>query len=300
MTACRARLDRTAAGREQPRQPAAAQVAHVGRQERDGAQVIAGLFAKAPLILEIGRNPVHQEVPAQVDRDRHDEHDPEPAQAHDLGQPGRQALALEMFARQRQGHDQRADHRDGDAQPDSREPETHRKRRRHHRRQENQPDRAAGGRRQRPPVGRVARCSGLLPREQPPALTSNQKQPGGHPDKSGRADHPEGRAPAAAVGARNATTSGVTTAPTAAPELKMPLPRLRSDGGRTRAVTRSAQGQLNDSPTPSKARQTSSIARLGTKAVATAASDHHATAAAYENRRSQRSTRYPAGTWKSA
>ncbi len=52
------------------------------------------------------------------------------------------------------------------------------------------------------------------------------------------------------LGASCATTIGVRTAPTAAPELKMPLPRLRSRGGKIRAVTRSAAGQLNDSPTP--------------------------------------------------
>ena len=39
------------------------------------------------------------------------------------------------------------------------------------------------------------------------------------------------------TGLRKVTTSGVSTAPTAAPELKMPLPRLRALGGRTRAVT---------------------------------------------------------------
>ena len=82
------------------------------------------------------------------------------------------------------------------------------------------------------------------------------------------------------LGVRIATTSGVATAPTAAPELKMPLPRPRSAGGSTRAVTRNAHGQLNDSPTPSNARQTINQPRLGTSAVATAASDHHATAAA--------------------
>ena len=76
----------------------------------------------------------------------------------------------------------------------------------------------------------------------------------------------------------------------------MPLPRLRSAGGKTRAVTRNAQGQLNDSPTPSMARQTINIPRPGTTAVAIAASDHQATAAAYDQRRSQRSTRKPAGT----
>ncbi len=76
------------------------------------------------------------------------------------------------------------------------------------------------------------------------------------------------------------TTVGVTTAPTAAPELKIPLPRLRSEGGRMRAVTRRAHGQLNDSPTPSRLRQRISNPRLGTTAVAIAASDQNATAAA--------------------
>ena len=73
---------------------------------------------------------------------------------------------------------------------------------------------------------------------------------------------------------------GVTTAPTAAPELKIPFPRLRSPGGRIRAVTRRAHGQLNDSPTPSRQRNTMSMPMPGAAAVAIAASDHHATAPA--------------------
>ena len=93
------------------------------------------------------------------------------------------------------------------------------------------------------------------------------------------------------LGLRKSTTIGVSTPPTAAPELKMPLPRLRDSGGSTRAVTRSAHGQLNDSPTPSSARQTNNQPRVGTKAVATAATDHHATATANVQRRSHRSTR---------
>src|SRR5262249_26061430 len=82
---------------------------------------------------------------------------------------------------------------------------------------------------------------------------------------------------ASAIGTTN---RGVNTAPTAAPELKMPLPRLRSDGGRIIPVTRSAQGQLNDSPTPSSARNAVRTPRLGEKAAAIAASDHHVTAPA--------------------
>ena len=66
-------------------------------------------------------------------------------------------------------------------------------------------------------------------------------------------------------GSEIATTSGVTTAPTAAPELKIPLPRPRSAGGNTRAVTRNAHGQLNDSPTPSNARQTINHPKLGSE-----------------------------------
>ena len=54
--------------------------------------------------------------------------------------------------------------------------------------------------------------------------------------------------------ARGVTRSGVSTAPMAAPELKMPLPRLRSAGGKNSRVTRRAHGQLNDSPMPSRAR----------------------------------------------
>src|SRR4051812_37180399 len=96
------------------------------------------------------------------------------------------------------------------------------------------------------------------------------------------------------------TTSGVRTAPMAAPELKMPLPRLRSEGGRIVRVTRSAQGQLNDSPTPSKALSATRAPRLGEYAADIAASDHQATAPAYAQRTFQRSTRYPAGTWKRA
>src|SRR6516165_3400099 len=95
----------------------------------------------------------------------------------------------------------------------------------------------------------------------------------------------------AAPGTRNAvrqenptvswvTTNGVTTAPTAAPELKIPLPRLRSAGGSTRDVTRRAHGQLNASPAPSRARQRIKRPRLGTTAVAIAAIDHQITAAA--------------------
>ena len=58
-----------------------------------------------------------------------------------------------------------------------------------------------------------------------------------------------------------------------------------------RAVTRNAHGQLNDSPTPASSGRRCSRPRLGTIAVAIAASDHQATAAAYDHRRSQRSTR---------
>src|SRR5690606_35488387 len=63
--------------------------------------------------------------------------------------------------------------------------------------------------------------------------------------------------------ASGGTLSGVRIAPTAAPELKIPFPRLRSFGGRTVAVTRNAQGQLNDSPTPSRARKTISAPSTG-------------------------------------
>ncbi len=76
------------------------------------------------------------------------------------------------------------------------------------------------------------------------------------------------------------TATGVNTAPTAAPELKMPFPRPRSAGDKTRAVTRNAHGQLNDSPAPRRARHSTSMPRLGTIAVAIAANDHQATAAA--------------------
>ena len=91
--------------------------------------------------------------------------------------------------------------------------------------------------------------------------------------------------------ARTGTTKGVRTAPTAAPELKIPLPRLRSAGGRIIAFARNAQGQLNDSPTPSNARSTIKTARLGENAAAIPASDQKATAPAYAQRTFQRSTR---------
>src|SRR3954451_20159464 len=86
-----------------------------------------------------------------------------------------------------------------------------------------------------------------------------------------------------------ATIRGVRTAPTAAPELKMPLPRLRSAGGRIVAVTPRAHGQLNASPTPSSARSSIRTATLGEKAAAIPIRDHQATAPAYAQRTFQRS-----------
>ena len=84
---------------------------------------------------------------------------------------------------------------------------------------------------------------------------------------------------------------GVRTAPTAAPELKIPLPRPRASGGSTRAVTRKAQGQLNDSPTPRRARQANNQPRVERGPSRLAASDHQATPPHTTARRSQRSTR---------
>ncbi len=92
------------------------------------------------------------------------------------------------------------------------------------------------------------------------------------------------------------TVRGVSTAPTAAPELKMPLPRLRSDGGRISPVTRRAHGQLNDSPTPSRARMAIRAPSTGENAEAMAASDQSPTAPAYTLRTSSLSTTKPAGT----
>lgn len=73
---------------------------------------------------------------------------------------------------------------------------------------------------------------------------------------------------------------GATSAPTAVPLWKMPLPRPRSSGGSMLAVTRRAQGQLNDSPTPSPARVTASIRAPDAQAAEAPASDQRATAAA--------------------
>src|SRR5262249_19723904 len=87
------------------------------------------------------------------------------------------------------------------------------------------------------------------------------------------------------------TTTGVTTAPRAAPELKIPLPRLRSEGGRIRAVTRSAQGQLNDSPTPRRIRQAMRTPRVGPPRLRPASSATQAPAPPSDQRRSHRSTR---------
>ena len=80
--------------------------------------------------------------------------------------------------------------------------------------------------------------------------------------------------------ARGVISSGVSTAPMAAPELKIPLPRLRSAGGKIPEVTRRAHGQLNDSPMPSRARAVMSSPNVGTNAVAIPASDHQRTAPA--------------------
>src|SRR5579871_3645654 len=74
------------------------------------------------------------------------------------------------------------------------------------------------------------------------------------------------RQPSQAV--KGATIKGVSTAPTAAPELKIPLPRPRSAGGRTVAVTRRAHGQLNDSPTPRSARKAIRAPSVGDQATA--------------------------------
>ena len=104
-------------------------------------------------------------------------------------------------------------------------------------------------------------------------------EPGDHPDEPERGDDDE-RRPPAEPGANLGTISGVRTAPTAAPELKIPLPSPRSAGGRTAEVARKAHGQLNDSPTPSKTRKTIRTPRVGENASAAAASDHQATAQA--------------------
>src|SRR5262249_23640179 len=100
--------------------------------------------------------------------------------------------------------------------------------------------------------------------------------------------------------ATGAMTSGATSDPTAVPLWNRPLPRPRSSGGRRFAVTRRAQGQLNASPIPSPARVTVSIRIPEAQAAEAPASDHNATATAYEARTENLSTRNPAGTCTAA
>ncbi len=71
---------------------------------------------------------------------------------------------------------------------------------------------------------------------------------------------------------------GAISEPTAAPLLKMPLPRPRSAGGSRLAMIRVAQGQLKASPMPSTARVASNCLPPEMKAAAAPAADHRPTA----------------------
>ena len=84
--------------------------------------------------------------------------------------------------------------------------------------------------------------------------------------------------------------------PSAAPLLKMPLARLRSDGGKALATIREAHGQLNVSPMPSTPRVIISIGKRKTKAAAPPASDQSPTASPYVIRKANRSAIIPAGS----
>src|SRR5258707_2230551 len=74
--------------------------------------------------------------------------------------------------------------------------------------------------------------------------------------------------------ASRAMRGGDSAPPTAAPVLKMPIPRARSFGGNHSAIDLAAPGQLPASPSPRTERQKAKLVMLRAAAWATAAIDH--------------------------
>ena len=81
---------------QQPREPAAPRFPTVGQQKRDRAQKVARHEGQPTLFLENRRDPVDEKVPADVDGNGHDDHDPEPTQAHHFAQADGPVRSLEL------------------------------------------------------------------------------------------------------------------------------------------------------------------------------------------------------------
>ncbi len=100
------------------RQPATSQVAAVGGQERDRAQKGARLERESALVFEIGRGPVDEEVPADIDRDRNDHQNPEPSEADNLAQAGGPVRTGQLLNGQEGRDREGTEHGQGDPEPD--------------------------------------------------------------------------------------------------------------------------------------------------------------------------------------